>query len=91
MSEGAVADTVNFPFPEPYPDTYAHEAGHFLGFPDQYSSGHTATDLAAWPINDQSVMGAATGAQKDAQEPHLRHFLRFIPNLLGEKFELMKI
>ncbi|MCK5544846.1 MAG: hypothetical protein KAI35_06495 [Desulfobulbaceae bacterium] len=86
-----VADTGNFQFPEPFADTYAHEAGHFMGFPDQYAGGHTAANLKQWPISRQSVMGGATGSMKEAHEPHVQHFLRYAVKLMGDHFNLMKL
>ena len=59
-------DTKNLFYPEDRVNTYAHEVGHMLGFPDQYPKGVIAKGAmsaagpvagAAWPIDDSSVMG----------------------------------
>jgi hypothetical protein len=89
---GAVADTGHFPHPEYSPDCYAHEAGHFFGFPDQYgeAGGATATDKSKWPIDNPGVMGPATGANKVSRPIHMEHFMQRVRGLLGDSIEVIR-
>jgi len=89
---GAVADTSHFPHPEFAPDCYAHEAGHFFGFPDQYgeAGGATATDKTKWPVDNACVMGPATGAVKVTRPVHVEHFLRRVQGMLGDSVEVIR-
>lgn len=68
--------TLDVYFPENRVNTYAHEVGHMMGFPDQYLTGVVADGAmstagpvvgAAWPIDATSVMGEA---QQKVQKIH---------------------
>ncbi len=64
---GLRANTLNFWYPENRANTFAHEVGHMMGFPDQYWYGVIAggsldatgqpVAAAGWPIDDDSIMG----------------------------------
>ncbi len=65
--EGLRVNTLNFYYPEDYPNTFAHEVGHMMGFPDQYLCGVIAAGAlgevgqplagGAFPIDEESIMG----------------------------------
>lgn len=69
-------DTSNIYYPENRTNTYAHEIGHMMGFPDQYEEGVTVAGAmsttgtvsgASWPIDNSSIMG---GSQNEAKKYH---------------------
>jgi len=72
------ADTMTFYYPEDGANTYAHEVGHMMGFPDQYRTGHVdagavdakgkSTGGGLFPIDDASIMG---GGQTKVQLCHI--------------------
>lgn len=70
-------NSYNLYYPENRAGTYAHEVGHMLGFPDQYTTGAIAKGAmdisgrvsgATWPIDESSVMGSS---QNKAMKYHL--------------------
>jgi hypothetical protein len=72
-ASGTRANTCKAYYPENRVNTYAHEVGHMMGFPDQYTTGVVASGAmsasgpvsgAAWPIDDSSVMGMSQNAAK---------------------------
>jgi hypothetical protein len=75
QSTGAGANTTLFPYPEDVANTYAHEVGHMMGFPDQYRTGHVdsaaldssgaPTGAGDFPIDDESIMGGSMTKAKD--------------------------
>jgi hypothetical protein len=74
-SSGATASTTRFPYPEDVANTYAHEIGHMMGYPDQYKTGHvdsaavdatgTPTGAGDFPIDNVSIMGGGMNRAKD--------------------------
>lgn len=76
---GASAHTALFPYPEDRANTYAHEIGHMMGFPDEYETGHVdsaaidancvATGAGTFPIDNASIMG---GGMVVARERHFK-------------------
>jgi hypothetical protein len=71
---GLTADTGHLWYPEDVRNTFAHEIGHMMGFPDQYWSGVTAAGAvvaglpvpgAAWPVDDDSIMGQNMNSAKE--------------------------
>jgi hypothetical protein len=76
---GTRAHTGMFYYPENRVNTYAHEVGHMMGFPDQYECGVVAMGAmtpagpapaaaSGWPIDPDSIMGASQGK---AQKRHI--------------------
>ena len=58
---GTRANTKKFYFPENRFGTYAHEVGHMLGLPDQYTGGAESAEAGMFPIDENSVMGSRKG------------------------------
>jgi hypothetical protein len=87
-------NTGNVYYPETRPNTYAHEVGHMMGFPDQYKNGVTAAGTmgpggvvngSGWPIDAASVMGAN---QTKAKEIH--HGAEWFKNWIDSKIDTME-
>jgi hypothetical protein len=87
-------DTGNVYYPENRPNTYAHEVGHMLGFPDQYSEGVTAAGSvgpagpaagSAWPIDDSSIMGSNQTEAKD-----IHHGAKWFNDWIDSKVDKME-
>jgi hypothetical protein len=77
-ASGTRANTGKFYYPENRVNTYAHEVGHMMGFPDQYSTGVVAMGAmgpagpvagSSWPIDPSSIMGSS---QNKAMDIHLK-------------------
>lgn len=86
-----------FLYPENRPNSYAHEVGHMMGFPDQYKTGHIcqgamsmvgSTNGGTFPIDKDSIMGAT---QQKARLEHIgaSWFDEWINNALGEDADVM--
>jgi len=82
-------DTSNMYYPENRANTYAHEIGHMMGFPDQYEEGVTVAGAmsavggvpnANWEIDDSSIMGRG---QNEAKQYHhsMRELNAWINNI----------
>ena len=73
--------TTRFYHPPLHPNSYAHEIGHMMGFPDQYKQGHT--QAGAWasgftgdfPIDDDSIMGSSKSMAKEA---HFKKWMKWL-------------
>jgi len=66
---GLRADSTHLYWPENRANTYAHEVGHMMGFPDQYPTGTLEVGArvggeVTFEIDDSSVMGTSQGAAK---------------------------
>jgi hypothetical protein len=68
-----VISTQKLYYPENRANTYAHEVGHMMGFPDQYDTGLVAQGAMSntgpvttpnWPIDKSSIMGEGQGRAK---------------------------
>ncbi len=91
-----------FYFPSTQPNSYAHEIGHMMGFPDQYLTGWAdaeaidksspkpaAGSKSKFPIDDESIMGRTQGKAKEC------HFsanwiMSWVSGMLGESIETIK-
>jgi hypothetical protein len=89
------ANTYTLSYPENRAGTYAHEVGHMMGFPDEYSTGAVVSGSmgpagpiagAAWPIDDGSVMGAS---QNKARDRHLK--ARWFNDWIDSKVDTTKM
>jgi hypothetical protein len=90
--------TGKFLYPENRPNSYAHEIGHMMGFPDQYKTGHVCkgamdmmgpTNKGTFPIDETSIMGTTQ------QKTKLEHigaswFDEWINEALGEDADVME-
>jgi len=72
------ANTTQIFHPEERARTNAHEVGHMMGLPDEYTDGGVAADQSSsspFPITDDSIMG---NNMSKAHERHLNHSKIFI-------------
>ena len=70
-------------YPESSSNTWAHEVGHCLGFPDQYVGGHNwNVGDGKFPISFMSIMGPLQGR---ASKDHLHYAITYI----GDKFKII--
>jgi hypothetical protein len=95
---GTRANTGKFYYPENRVNTYAHEVGHMMGFPDQYPDGVVASGAmsatgpvtggggSGWPIDPGSVMGMS---QNKAQKLHLE--AKWLGDWVNANVDSMKV
>jgi hypothetical protein len=70
-------------YPEVKSNTWAHEVGHCLGFPDQYLGGHNwDKGTSHFPIKNESIMG---GSQNRADKDHLY----YAEDFMGSDFKVI--
>jgi hypothetical protein len=82
-------NTAEMFYPEDVPNSYAHEIGHMMGLPDEYSpeaGGTVDANQTDFPITSDSIMGTT---MQRAYERHLTHkgelFLNFANSVTGVK------
>jgi hypothetical protein len=97
-SVSVVVCTTDLYYPENRINTYAHEFGHMLGFPDQYPNGVVQRGAmsasgpvsgADWPIDDDSIMGMRQGEAK-LIHAGASWFNDWINDNLDEEFDLIE-
>ena len=75
-------------YPESSTNTWAHEVGHCIGFPDQYLGGHNWNGSPGkFPIKAMSIMGSF---QSRAGKDHLYYAQKWAADKLGEDFIVIK-